>query len=205
MKRTALIGIAAIAAAATLVNARPNSSVEIGKAAPSFSLPSTAGKTVGLSDYKGKYVVLEWTNHDCPFVVKHYSSGNMQATQKWAKEKGVVWLSIVSSAPGKQGHVTAEQGNQIMKEKGFHSTAMLLDPEGKVGMAYGAKTTPHMYVIEPNGNLIYMGGIDDKRTPTPADVKTARNHVKAALEEALAGKAVTVPTSQPYGCSVKYP
>lgn len=192
-------GLLAVAVAQT-----PSSPVQVGGAAPAWTLTDTNGKSHSLADFRGKHVVLEWTNHDCPFVVRHYQDGHMQGLQKWATEKGVVWLSIISSAPGQQGHVTAEQGNAIMKEKGFGATAKLLDPAGTVGRAYGARTTPHLFVIDPQGKLIYMGGIDDKRSTNPADNRTARNHVRAALEEALAGKPVSVPTSQPYGCSVKY-
>lgn len=194
-----------IAIAALAMAQQTASPVKVGESAPAFTLADTNGKSHSLSDFKGKFVVLEWTNHQCPFVVKHYKNGDMQRTQAWAKEKGVVWLSIVSSAPGKQGHVTAEQGNGLMKEKGFHSAAMLLDPSGTVGKAYGARTTPHMFVICPKGMIRYMGAIDDNRSSNPDDVKGARNHVRAALEELMAGKEVSVPATQPYGCSVKYP
>ncbi len=175
-----------------------------GATAPTFSLPASNGKSVSLDSYKGKYVVLEWTNHECPYVVKHYGSGSMQKTQKWATDKGAVWLQIVSSAPGKQGYVTADQANKLMKEAGHHSSAMLLDPEGKVGKLYGARTTPHMFIIDPQGKVIYAGGIDDKATASQGDLAGATNYVKQALEEAMAGKAVSVATSRPYGCSVKY-
>lgn len=175
--------------------------VEVGAKAPAFALPSTSGKSVGLSSFKGKYVVLEWTNRGCPYVRRHYGSGNMQALQGWAKQKGVVWLSIVSSAPGNQGYVTAEEGAQLVKEQNINSAHYLLDPEGKVGRAYGAKTSPHMFVIDPQGKVIYNGAIDDQPMGDP---KTAKNYVRAALQEAMAGKAVSVSTSQPYGCGVKY-
>lgn len=205
MKSITIIGIAAVAAvSAVVLAAKAPAAAEIGKTAPAFTLTDTTGKTRSLSDYSGKYVVLEWTNRDCPFVQKHYNSGNMQKTQKWATDKGVIWLSIVSSAEGKQGFMAGDDANKFMKEKGFHNTAMLLDSDGKVGKAYGARTTPHMFVIDPKGNLIYMGGIDDKATPNPEDIKTAKNYVIAALEESMAGKEVSVPTSRPYGCSVKY-
>lgn len=193
-----------IALANSPVLRRAEGVARVGDPAPGFALPGTDGKLYGLPDYKGKYVVLEWTNHDCPFVVKHYSKGDMQATQKWATDKGVVWFSIVSSAPGKQGYVDAASGQAVMKAKGHKSTAMLLDPVGNVGKVYGAKTTPHMFVIDPKGKIIYAGGIDDKRTPNQADIATSKNYVKAALEEAWAGKPVSNPVSQPYGCSVKY-
>lgn len=175
---------------------------EIGKGAPNFSLPDSNGKTHKLSDFAGKYVVLEWTNHQCPFVVKQYQGGDMQRQQKWAKEKGVVWLSIVSSAPGKQGFVSATEANAVMKEKGHSVAAMLLDPEGKVGKLYEAKTTPHMYVIDPKGKLIYMGAIDNMGRGGSGGAKV--EYVIQALKESMAGKAVSVTASQPYGCSVKY-
>jgi peroxiredoxin len=175
---------------------------EIGQPAPLFSLLSTTGKAVNLEDYKGKFVVLEWTNHGCPIVGRHYRSGNMQAQQKEAKEMGAVWLSIVSSKEGSQGYITPEQGEAIIKEKGHVITAMLLDPKGQVGHTYGAKTTPHMYVINPDGKLIYNGGIDDD--PGGRNVSGARKHVIEALKESMAGKEVSVSVSQPYGCAVKY-
>jgi peroxiredoxin len=176
----------------------------IGQPAPAWALTDQEGKERALKDYAGKYVVLEWFNKDCPFVKKHYGSGSMQKTQKWAKEKGVTWLTVISSAEGKQGFLTADQAKGVMKDLKMESAAILFDGEGKVGKAYGAKTTPHMYVIDPKGVLIYNGGIDDKATPDPADIASSRNHVKEALEESMAGKAVSVQTSQPYGCSVKY-
>lgn len=176
----------------------------LGKPAPAFSLQDSHGKTHSLADFKGKYVVLEWVNYDCPFVKKHYDSGNMQKLQKEFTAKGVVWLSINSSAPGKQGNFPADKVNALMKEKGAAPTAYLFDTDGTVGKTYGAKTTPHMYIINPKGELIYMGGIDDKPSTDKADIAGARNHVRAALEEAMAGKTVSVSASQPYGCSVKY-
>lgn len=178
--------------------------VEAGKAAPAFSLPGADGKTHALSDFKGKYVVLEWTNHECPFVKKFYSGGAMQALQKQTVAKGVVWLQVVSSAPGKQGFVTAAQALELNKAQGAAATATLLDPDGKVGKLYGAQTTPHMYVISPEGTLIYMGAIDDKPSTKPEDIAGAKNYVTAALDEALAGKPVTTPVTKSYGCSVKY-
>ena len=175
----------------------------IGKAAPAFSVADTYGRTHSLAQYRGKWVVLEWLNHECPYVRKHYDNGAMQALQK--KYAGrVVWLSVVSSAPGKQGHFPNERANELTKEKNASPYAVLVDSAGTVGRAYGARTTPHMFVINPEGNVVYMGGIDDKPSTRAADLKTARPHVDIALQEALAGKPVSVPTSQPYGCSVKY-
>ena len=174
------------------------------QAAPSFSLPGADGKTYSLDDFKGKYVVLEWTNHQCPFVVKHYGSGNMQALQREYTGKGVVWLSIVSSAPGKEGHVDAAMAQKLTQDRNASPTAVLLDPDGKIGRLYGAKTTPHMFVINPNGVVIYAGAIDDRRSTDPADISGATNYVKAALDEAMAGKPLTIEATPPYGCSVKY-
>lgn len=173
-------------------------------AAPEFALPDTAGNVHKLSDSQGKYVVLEWLNWDCPFVKKHYDSGNMQALQKEYTGKGVIWLSICSSAPGKQGHFSPDKHAEIAKAKGHAGTAILLDPDGQVGKTYGAKTTPHMFIVNPQGELIFQGAIDDKPSTDPADVKTARNFVRAALDAALAGKHVELLPIPPYGCSVKY-
>ena len=176
---------------------------EIGKAAPAFRTADTNGKMHSLDQYRGKWVVLEWLNHECPYVKKHYGGGAMQALQKKYAGK-VVWLSIVSSAPGKQGNFPNERANELTKEKGAAPHAVLVDPTGTVGRAYDARTTPHMFVINPQGKLVYMGGIDDKNSTRASDLETARPHVDMALQEALAGKPVSVPTSQPYGCSVKY-
>lgn len=177
---------------------------EIGKAPPAFSVADTNGRTHSLEQYRGKWVVLEWLNHKCPYVRKHYNGGAMQALQKKYAAQGVVWLSIVSSAPGKQGHFSNERANELTKEKEAAPHAVLVDSSGTVGRAYHARTTPHMFVINPEGNLVYMGGIDDKNSTRAADLKTARPHVDIALQEAMAGKPVSVPTSQPYGCNVKY-
>ena len=175
----------------------------VGQAAPAFSVADTQGQTQALDQYKGKWVVLEWTNHDCPFVKKHYG-GNMQKLQKDYTGKGVAWLTIVSSAPGKQGHVSPAQADQLTKDRGAAPSAVLLDPEGKVGRAYGARTTPHMYVIDPSGKLVYAGAIDDTPSTDPADIPRSRNYLSEALDAALAGKPVPTATSTPYGCSVKY-
>lgn len=177
---------------------------EVGKAAPNFSLPDTNGKTHSLADLKGKYVVLEWYQPDCPFVRKHYRSGNMQALQKEYTAKGVTWLSIDSSAPGEEGNYPASKLNEISAQDSAARTALLLDPSGEVGRLYGAKTTPDMYVIDPSGILVYKGAIDNKRSTDLADVKTATNYVKVALEAVMAGKTVATTATQPYGCSVKY-
>ncbi len=179
-------------------------SPQLGKPAPDFSLNDLSGKNHDLSDLKGKFVVLEWVNFGCPFVRKHYGSENMQRLQKEFTEKGVVWLSICSSAPGKQGNETPETAKTGLSRFGSAASAYLVDQAGKVGRLYGAKTTPDMFVINPEGLLIYAGAIDDKPTPDPSTVSGANNYVEAALKEAESGKAVSVPSTKPYGCSVKY-
>jgi peroxiredoxin len=178
--------------------------VRVGTAAPAFTAVDSNGKTHNLSDFKGKTVVLEWTNHECPFVKKHYESGNMQALQKEKTGKGVVWLSVISSAPGEQGNVTPEKANELTKTRNASPVAVLMDADGKVGKLYQARTTPHMYVIDKNGVLQYMGAIDDNSSKNPADAKTANNYVRAAVDNVLKGESVKTPTTQPYGCSVKY-
>lgn len=176
----------------------------VGKAAPAFSLTDLEGKTVKLSDFKGKFVVLEWVNFDCPFVRKHYGSENMQKLQKTYTGKDVVWITICSSAPGKQGHLTADEAKEATHERGASPTRFLLDPKGAAGRAYGAKTTPHMYVIDPKGKLLYNGAIDDTPSTKVADIPNSKNYVVAALDAAMAGKPVETATTKPYGCSVKY-
>jgi peroxiredoxin len=177
---------------------------KVGATAPGFSLPDSKGKTHSLDDFKGKYVVLEWFNPGCPFVKKHYESDNMQKLQKQFTGKDVVWLTIDSSAPGKQGHLTPTEADKQLEQWKMHSTAILLDESGKVGREYAATNTPHMYVIDPSGKVIYSGAIDSKPTPDSADIPSSTNYVKAALDEAMAGKPVSVPTSRAYGCSIKY-
>jgi peroxiredoxin len=176
----------------------------VGSAAPDFSVSDSKGKTQSVSQYKGKYVVLEWFNPECPFVKKHYGSGNMQKLQEEFTGKGVVWLTVDSSAPGMEGNLTPDQANAKVAEWKTHSTAFLLDPEGKAGRTYGAKNTPHMFVINPEGKVIYEGAIDSKASSNPADIASSTNYVKVALDETLVGKTVTTPSSRPYGCSVKY-
>lgn len=179
-------------------------SPQVGKAAPAFSATDADGRTVRLEDFKGKTVVLEWTNHDCPFVMKHYGGQAMQALQKKWTETGVIWLSVVSSAPGEQGAVDGQAANRLTQSRGAAPTDVLLDPAGTVGRAYDARTTPHMFIVSGDGTLLYQGGIDDKPSANLDDLKTAKNYVDAALTEIAAGKPVTVKTSKPYGCSVKY-
>jgi peroxiredoxin len=176
----------------------------VGSTAPDFSLTDAKGKTRSLSEYKGKYVVLEWFNPECPFVKKHYGSGNMQKLQQEYTGKGVVWLTIDSNAPGTEGNLTSEEAEKVMTSWKTHQSALLLDPEGKAGRAYGAKNTPNMVVIDPQGKIAYEGAIDSKATPNPADIPNSTNYVKAALDESLAGKPVTTSQTRPYGCSVKY-
>jgi peroxiredoxin len=176
----------------------------VGQAAPNFTLADTYGNKHSLSDYKGKIIVLEWVNHDCPFVGKLYNSGKMQELQKTYTGKGVIWLSMNSSAPGKQGYRTPEEANELTRQKKAAPTALLLDSEGEVGRLYGAKTTPQMFIINKDGILVYDGAIDDIRSTNIDDIAKAKNYVQLALDELLAGKEVSVKTSQPYGCSVKY-
>jgi peroxiredoxin len=190
----------AVAAFAAVAHAAP----EVGAPAPAFTLTDSNGQAHSLSDFQGKFVVLEWLNHGCPFVVKHYESGNMQNLQKEYTGKDVVWLSIVSSAPGKQGHMSPEETNAAKAEKSSAATAVLLDEDGTVGKLYDAKVTPELFVINPDGNLVYAGAIDDKKSVDVADVEGAVNYVKQALDEALAGQAVSTPKTDAYGCSVKY-
>jgi len=180
------------------------SAVRVGEPAPTFSATDSNGNTQRLSDHKGKFVVLEWHNQGCPYTKKHYESGNMQRLQKDWTGKGVVWFTVISSAPGKQGYVTAAQENDYVKRINASPTAVLMDPQGTLGRLYGAKTTPHMYIIDPSGNLIYNGAIDDHPTADQADISGSKNYVSAALGEALAGKPVTTASTTPYGCSVKY-
>jgi peroxiredoxin len=175
-----------------------------GQAAPEFSLVDINGKVQKLSDYRGKYVVLEWFNSECPFVQKHYESGNMQALQARYTQKGVAWLGINSTSPRHSNYRDPARSQAILKEWKAAPTAFVLDPDGKVGKQYGARTTPHMYVIDPKGTLVYVGGIDDRPSTSQRDIATARNLVAAALDESLSGRPVGTPSAMPYGCSVKY-
>lgn len=191
--------IAAAVAAPVLAFANAN----VDAPAPAFTATTADGKTVSLADYKGKTVVLEWTNHDCPFVKKHYS-GNMQAHQKDAAAQGVVWLQVISSAPGQQGHVDGATARKLNADRGATPTATLLDPKGEIGKLYGAQTTPHMYVIKPDGTLAYKGGIDSINSAKVDDIAKAEPYVKEALAAVAAGKKVEKASTRPYGCSVKY-
>lgn len=178
--------------------------VSVGDPAPDFTGIDSHGQAHKLSDYRGKFVVLEWHNNGCPYTKKHYESGNMQRLQKEWTDKGVVWFTVISSSPGSQGYVTADQENDYMQKMHAVPTAALLDPKGEIGHLYGAKTTPHMFVINPQGKLIYNGAIDDKSTSDPADIASAKNYVSEALKEAEAGQPVATASTRPYGCSVKY-
>jgi len=178
--------------------------VEPGEPAPDFSLKDSKDNSQKLSAYLGKFVVLEWLNPECPFVKKHYSGGNMQKLQKEYTAKGVVWLSIISSAPGQQGHCTGPQAEANRKDMSASPTAVLLDPSGDVGQKYGAKTTPHMFIINPDGKVIYAGAIDSLKSTKSADCAKATNYVRETLDAALAGKPIPHPETSPYGCNVKY-
>lgn len=177
---------------------------QIGKAAPSFTLQSMDGKPVALKDFKGKRVVLEWTNHECPFVKKHYESNNMQSLQEELTKDGTVWLSIISSAPKKQGYITAEKAKSLTESRKALPTEVLFDPSGNVGHSYAAKTTPHMYIIDEQGTLVYMGGIDSIPSADKSDIAKATNYVSAAVGELDQGKKISQPKTRPYGCSIKY-
>ena len=181
-----------------------SAAVEPGQEAPEFTLTDSKGTSHKLSDFRGKLVVLEWLNHECPFVKKHYSGGDMQKLQQEYTAKGVVWLSIISSAPGKQGHRTGPQAEADTADKKASPTAVLLDPSGEVGKKYDAKTTPEMFVLDKEGKVLYAGAIDSIKSTDSADIAKAENHVRAALDAALAGKPVPTPQTKPYGCSVKY-
>lgn len=200
MKRLMFLVLGCVLAFSSLVRAE----VMTGQMASDFTLNDTNGQAQALSAYKGEYIVLEWFNHDCPFVKKHYDSNNMQSLQKEYTAKGVVWLSINSSAPGKEGYYEAAQMQQLMEAKNAAPTAVLLDPDGIAGRLYGAQATPHMFVIDPNGMLIYQGAIDDIPSVDVADIPKAINYVRAALDAAMAGQPVAVSTTKSYGCSVKY-
>jgi hypothetical protein len=198
MKKLVLSALVATLPGAVLANA------VVGQPAPAFNVTDTSGKAVSLADYKGKTVVLEWVNPGCPYVRKHYDSANMQATQKGAAGQGVVWLAVNSTHASHYDYKKPADMAAWMKSQNAAPTTTLVDSEGKIGRAYGARTTPHMYIVDAKGTLVYAGGIDDKPSTDQADIAGAKNFVAAALDEALAGKPVTVATSTPYGCAVKY-
>jgi peroxiredoxin len=202
--RKSLVSITIAAAVAFATPWTAAGAPSVGAPAPAFTGTDTHGQKRSLADVKGKYVVLEWHNQGCPFVQKHYGTGNMQHLQKELTGQGAVWYTVISSAPGKQGHVTAAEEDAYLKEQGASPTAVLLDEDGSIARLYGAKTTPHMFVIDDKGTLVYAGAIDDKPTADKADVDGAKSYVLAAYQESKAGKPVTVATTAPYGCSVKY-
>ncbi len=177
---------------------------EVGKAAPDFSATDVNGADFSLSSLKGKLVILEWTNHQCPYVIKHYDSGNMQKTQAAAKKHGAEWITIVSSAPGRQGHTAAQEAKDIAEKSGAKITTKILDESGSVGKLYGAKATPHMYIVNQEGILVYAGAIDNKPSPRKSTVETATNYVLAALDNIAAGQPIETPVTSAYGCAVKY-
>jgi peroxiredoxin len=189
----ALLGGAAVAAGP-----------DLGKPAPEFAGTDTTGKAIHLGDFKGKLVVLEWSNHQCPYVRKHYGAGNMQKTQAAARELGVVWITIISSGPGEQGHVTAAQANLLTLERNAKPSHVLLDPEGRIGRMYAARVTPHMFVIGTDGKLLYKGAIDSIRSSRRTDIEKAKNYVTAALGEIKAGKPIADADTIAYGCTIHY-
>lgn len=196
----AAIAVAAIATTGTMAR----EPIQPGSTAPDFSVSDTNGKAVSLSSFKGKTVVLEWNNPGCPYVRKHYGAGNMQTLQKEATGQGVVWLTINSGPPGAQGHMNGLEAEQYVADRKASPSAYLLDPDGKVGRAYGATVTPHMFVIDPAGKVAYMGGIDDKPSANPDDIKGARNYVREALSAVVQGQPVKTTSARPYGCQIKY-
>ena len=186
------------------MTAAAHAAPQVGQPAPDFSAVDANGKTVKLSNFLGKIVVLEWTNDNCPYVKKHYGSGNMQGLQKDAAARDIVWLTVISSAPGQQGSVDGAGANGLTASRGAAPAAVLLDPEGALGHLYDARTTPHMFIVDAAGTLVYMGGIDNRATTEVADIAGAKNYVRAALDEIAAGKPVSEAVTRPYGCSVKY-
>ncbi len=199
-----LLGAAAILGVDLTLRPGAAAQARVGAPAPAFALPASNGRTVSLADLKGKTLVLEWTNHECPYVGKHYRGNNMQMLQKKWTARDIVWLSVISSAPGLQGYVTAAEANKLTVERNAAPSAVLFDPKGTVGRAYGARTTPHMFVISGDGLVVYAGGIDDKQSAQIEDLKIARNFVDEALTNLSQGKPVSVTSARAYGCSVKY-
>ena len=202
--RKSLVSIVAATAVALSTPRLAAAAPSVGAPAPAFTGTDTHGQKRSLADAKGKYVVLEWHNQGCPFVKKHYDTKNMQRLQKELTAQNVLWYTVISSAPGKQGHVTTAEEDAYLKEQGATPTAVILDEDGSIGRLYGAKTTPHMFVIDDKGTLVYAGAIDDNPSADKADVEGAKSYVLAAYQESKAGKPVSVATTAPYGCSVKY-
>jgi peroxiredoxin len=202
---TTLAGLATVAGRGILASPAWAAGVaKVGENAPAFNAGATNGRSVSLAGQRGKIVVLEWTNHDCPYVRKHYDSGNMQTFQKEITAQGVVWLTLISSSPGTQGYVSPKEADELTASRKANPTAVLLDPTGAVGKAYGATNTPHMYIVDKAGLLVYAGAIDDRPTTRRADVQGAHNYVRAALEDMAAGRTVQTPVTRAYGCTVKY-
>lgn len=199
-RRTVLAGSAAL----VLVPGVAFAAADVGKPAPGFTATDSNGKTHSLESYRGKIVVLETTNHDCPYVAKHYRAGNMQAQQREAASKGIVWLTVASSAPGEQGHVTPAQANDLTTKRAAAPAAVLIDPESKVARAYAATVTPHMYIIDANGTLVYKGGIDSIATSSDSDIPKATQYVRVALGELQGGKPISNASTRAYGCTLKY-
>lgn len=203
-RRTVIAGLAASALALASGTAFPQGAAKPGAKAPDFAVVDVDGKLQKLSDYTGRTVILEWTNHDCPYVRKHYNSATMQTLQKDMAREGVVWLSVISSPAGEQGHVDAARAKELTRTRDAAPASILLDPQSKLARAYGAQTTPHMYVIDPKGTLAYAGAIDDKPSSSPASLSGARSYVRQAVAELKAGKPVSEPATKAYGCVVKY-
>jgi peroxiredoxin len=199
-----LLGAAAFLSLDLTLHPGAAAQARVGAPAPAFTLPASNGRTVSLADFKGKTLVLEWTNHDCPYVGKHYRGNNMQMLQKKWTARNIVWLTVISSAPGTQGYVTATEANKLTTDRNAAPSAVLLDPKGVTGRAYGARVTPHMFVISGDGMVVYAGGIDDKQSAQLEDLKTARNFIDNALTELSQGKPVSVTGARAYGCTVKY-
>jgi peroxiredoxin len=197
-------GLLALGKGGLIAPAPAWAAAKVGTAAPAFSTAASSGKSVSLADYSGKIVVLEWTNHLCPYVQKHYETSNMQGLQKDATGQGVVWLTIISSAPDTQGYVLPKEADDLTRKRSASPTAVLLDPTGVVGKLYGATNTPHMYIVDKSGTLAYAGAIDDKPTTRRSDVQIARNYVREALQAVAAGQPVKTPVTRAYGCTVKY-
>ena len=199
-------GLVLAGGASSLLSARPAwaAVAKVGEAAPGFTVNATNGSPVSLASYKGKLVVLEWTNHDCPYVRKHYDTGNMQSLQREAAGQGVVWLTVISSSEGTQGYVTPTQADELTTSRKAAPTAVLLDTKGVAGKLYGATNTPHMYVVDKAGMLVYAGAIDDRPTSRRANVPGANKYVRAALDAVAAGQPVKTPVTRAYGCTVKY-
>jgi AhpC/TSA family len=204
LTRREALGALAATAVVTAVARPAEAAVQTGRSAPAFSVTDTGGGQHVLAAYGGKTVILEWTNHECPYTVKHYATGNMQALQTAATRSGAIWLTIVSSRPGSQGFVGAAEADRLTASRNARPTGVVLDPTGQLGRLYGARTTPHMFIIDGAGLLVYMGAIDDRPAASHASVKGARNYVREALDAMAAGRPVAVASTRPYGCSVKY-